>query len=69
MFLNIKQLPGIIQNNPESMETKIEKQYEEFAKMVVIQMEDDISKLQFEDVDLVYHMTFYKFLNEFSIFF
>ncbi|PWA69335.1 hypothetical protein CTI12_AA309800 [Artemisia annua] len=39
-------------NKPESMETKIEKQYEEFAKMIVIQMEDDISKLQFDDVNL-----------------
>ncbi|PWA42715.1 hypothetical protein CTI12_AA542020 [Artemisia annua] len=42
-------LPGIIQNKPESMETKIGKQYEEFAKMIVIQMEDDISRLQFDD--------------------
>ena len=58
MFLIINQLPGIIQDKPESMETKIEKQYEEFSKMVLIQMEDDISKLQFEDVDLVYHITF-----------
>ena len=58
MFLIINQLPGIIQDKPEPMETKIEKQYEEFSKMVLIQMEDDISKLQFEDVDLVYHITF-----------
>ena len=61
MFLIIKQLSGIIQDNRESMLTKediIDKQYDEFAKMIAIQMEDDIRKLQFEDVNLVYHMTF-----------
>ena len=54
MFFN--QLPGIIQNEPQCMLTKIDKQYDEFAKMITIQMEDDIRKLQFEDVSLVYNM-------------
>ena len=38
------------------MKTKIDEQYEEFSKMIAIQMEDDIKKLQFEDVNLVYNM-------------
>ncbi|PWA80133.1 hypothetical protein CTI12_AA197910 [Artemisia annua] len=46
------QLPGILQNEPQCMLTKIDKQYDEFAKMITIQMEDDIKKLQFEDVNL-----------------
>lgn len=54
----MKQLPGIIQDKPECILTKIDKQYDEFAKMISIQMEDDISKLQFDDVNLVYRLTF-----------
>ncbi|PWA38382.1 hypothetical protein CTI12_AA581920 [Artemisia annua] len=38
----------------ECMLTKIDKQYDEFAKMITIQMEDDIRKLLFEDVNLVF---------------
>ncbi|PWA59440.1 hypothetical protein CTI12_AA391600 [Artemisia annua] len=38
----------------ECMLTKIYKQYDEFAKIIAIQMEDDISKLQFDDVNLVF---------------
>lgn len=56
MFLIFKQLPGIIKDEPECMLTKIDKQYDEFAKMIAIQMEDDIRKLQFEGVNLVYNM-------------
>ncbi|PWA37771.1 hypothetical protein CTI12_AA576340 [Artemisia annua] len=53
-YTSMMQLPGIIQNEPQCMLTKIDKQYDEFAKMITIQMEDDIRKLQFEDVNLVF---------------
>nr|GEW72847.1 peptidase C48, SUMO/sentrin/Ubl1 [Tanacetum cinerariifolium] len=47
-------VPGILEDKTKEIDKKIDAQYDRFHEMLSIQMENDIEKMQMEDVELIY---------------
>ncbi|GJV83465.1 hypothetical protein Tco_1523363 [Tanacetum coccineum] len=53
-FYTSMMVPGILEDKTIEIDKKIDAQYDRFHEMLSIQMEDDIEKMQMEDVELLY---------------
>ncbi|GJR27742.1 hypothetical protein Tco_1103974 [Tanacetum coccineum] len=47
-------VPGILEDKTTEIDKKIDAQYERFHEMLLIQMENDVEKMQMEDVELAF---------------
>ncbi|GJY04355.1 hypothetical protein Tco_0370295 [Tanacetum coccineum] len=53
-FYTSMMVPGILEDKTTEIDKKIDAQYDRFHEMLLIQMENDVEKMQMEDVELVY---------------
>ncbi|GJZ60565.1 peptidase C48, SUMO/sentrin/Ubl1 [Tanacetum coccineum] len=53
-FYTSMMVPGILEDKTKEIDKKIDAQYDRFHEMLSIQMEDDIEKMQMEDVELAF---------------
>ncbi|GJU23405.1 peptidase C48, SUMO/sentrin/Ubl1 [Tanacetum coccineum] len=47
-------VPGILEEKTKEIDKKIDAQYDRFHEMLLIQMENDVEKMQMEDVELAF---------------
>ncbi|GKB88029.1 peptidase C48, SUMO/sentrin/Ubl1 [Tanacetum coccineum] len=53
-FYTSMMVPGILEDKTTEIDKKIDAQYERFHEMLLIQMENDVEKMQMEDVELAF---------------
>ncbi|GJU76269.1 peptidase C48, SUMO/sentrin/Ubl1 [Tanacetum coccineum] len=55
-FYTSMMVPGILEDKTTEIDKKIDAQYERFHEMLLIQMENDVEKMQMEDVELAFFL-------------
>ncbi|GJW09016.1 peptidase C48, SUMO/sentrin/Ubl1 [Tanacetum coccineum] len=53
-FYTSMMVPGILEDKTKEIDKKIDAQYDRFHEMLLIQMENDVEKMQMEDVELAF---------------
>ncbi|GJR16287.1 peptidase C48, SUMO/sentrin/Ubl1 [Tanacetum coccineum] len=53
-FYTSMMVPGILEDKTKEINKKIDAQYDRFHEMLLIQMENDVEKMQMEDVELAF---------------
>ncbi|GKB88028.1 FAR1 DNA binding domain, zinc finger, SWIM-type, MULE transposase domain containing protein [Tanacetum coccineum] len=53
-FYTSMMVPGILEDKTTEIDKKIDAQYDRFHEMLLIQMENDVEKMQMEDVELAF---------------
>ncbi|GKB49664.1 hypothetical protein Tco_0900417 [Tanacetum coccineum] len=67
-FYTSMMVPGILEDKTKEIDKKIDAQYDRFHEMLLIQMENDVEKMQMEDVELAFFPNYCSALSYLVVF-